>query len=79
MGAAQAPVLAIAIHDIQGPGTRSPVEGAVVVTSGVVTARKSNGLFLQAPHGAADADPRTSEGMFGFPGSAPAAGLTPGT
>ncbi len=60
--ATQAPTLAI--HAIQGSGGRSPVEGAVVVTSGVVTGRKSNAVFVQAPDSATDADPRTSEGIF---------------
>jgi len=78
-GQAPATATALALHVIQGPAARSPVEGWIVVTSGVVTARKSNGLFLQSPDGAADADPRTSEGLFVFTGSGPAANLTPGT
>ncbi len=49
------------------------------MTSGVVTGRKSNGVFVQAPDSATDADPRTSEGIFVFTGSAPAVMLTPGT
>lgn len=69
----------IAIHDIQGAGARSPMEGQVVTTTGVVTGRKSNGVFLQAPDGAADADPRTSEGVFVFTSSTPPATLTVGT
>ncbi len=69
----------VAIHSIQGIGSRSSFEGAVVVTSGVVTGRKSNGVFVQAPDSATDADPRTSEGIFVFTGSAPAATLSPGT
>ncbi|HXG90621.1 MAG TPA: endonuclease/exonuclease/phosphatase family protein [Vicinamibacterales bacterium] len=70
---------AFAIHDIQGPGARSPLAGEVVTTTGIVTGRKANGFFLQMPDDAADADPRTSEGIFVFTTTAPAANLTPGT
>lgn len=69
----------VAIHDIQGRGSRSPVEGQVVVTSGIVIGRKSNGFFMQAPDAEADADPASSEGLFVFTGAAPAPTLTPGT
>ena len=75
----RAQVRALAIHEIQGGGVRSPYEGAVVATSGVVTGRKSNGLFIQTPEGAADGHAATSEGLFVFTGSAPAAALTRGT
>ena len=70
---------ALAIHDIQGQGSRSPVEGSLVTTSGVVTGRKSNGFFIQTPEGAADADAATSEGLFVFTGTTPAAAVTAGT
>ncbi len=69
----------LAIHDIQGAASRSPREGEVVATSGIVTGRKSNGIFMQAPDGATDADASTSEGIFVFTGAAPAPNLTPGT
>lgn len=68
-----------AIHDIQGTGSRSPLVGEVIVTSGIVTGRKSNGFFIQTPVDMVDADPRTSEGIFVFTGAAPAANLTQGT
>ena len=58
-----------AVHDIQGPGSTSPLVGATVSTRGIVTARKSNGFFLQTPDGDADADPQTSEGIVVFTGS----------
>lgn len=58
------------IHAIQGKGARSPLEGQVVATSGIVTARRSAGFFLQAPDGEADADPSTSEGVYVYTGSA---------
>ncbi len=63
----------VPIHDIQGSGSASPIVGAAVTTSGVVTARKSNGFFLQTPDAGADADPMTSEGIFVFTSSAPPA------
>jgi predicted extracellular nuclease len=81
--AAKLPLLAqaqtLSISAIQGPGPRSPVEGHLVVTSGVITGRKTNGVFIQSPDGSTDADPRTSEGLFIFTGTAPAATLTVGT
>ncbi|UXA67074.1 lamin tail domain-containing protein [Xanthomonas prunicola] len=59
------------IHAIQGKGARSPLEGQVVATSGIVTARRSAGFFLQAPDTEADGDPATSEGVYVYTGSAP--------
>lgn len=70
---------ALAIHEIQGERARSPYEGSLVATSGVVTGRKTNGVFIQTPEGAADANAATSEGLFVFTGTTPAANLTPGT
>jgi uncharacterized protein len=69
----------LAIHEIQGTGARSPFEGQLVVTTGVVTARRSNGVFIQTPESDADADARTSQGLLVFTGAAPAATLTVGT
>lgn len=66
------------IHDIQGPGASSPIVGAVVHTTGIVTGRKSNGFFLQAPDAEVDADPATSEGVFVFTGAAPGAAAAVG-
>jgi predicted extracellular nuclease len=65
-----------AIHDIQGSGTASPITGANVITSGVVTGLKSNGFFLQDPN--PDADSETSEGIFVFTSSTPPAGAAIG-
>lgn len=64
------PPVVAAIHDVQGNGAISPFAGAGVITSGVVTARKSNGFFMQDP--VPDADPNTSEGIFVFVGGTPA-------
>ena len=58
------------IHDIQGDGPLSPFAGQTVMTSGIVTALRSNGFFLQAPDAEADADSNTSEAIFVFTGAA---------
>lgn len=60
------------IHQIQGNGLLSPVNGQVVITEGIVTALKfNNGFFLQTADDEVDADPATSQGIFVFTGSAP--------
>jgi hypothetical protein len=65
--------LNLSIHDIQGPGDISPVAGKLVSTTGIVTAVVTNGFFIQNPDNAVDADPNTSEGVFVFTSSRPAA------
>lgn len=67
-----------AIHDIQGNGATSPLDGALVYTTGIVTGRKGNGFYLQAPDSEADADPATSEGVYVFTGSVPPAAAAVG-
>ncbi len=62
-----------AIDAIQGAGSTSPFVGQTVTTSGIVTATKSNGFFLQTPDANVDANPNTSEGIFVFTSSAPPA------
>ncbi|NUP45690.1 MAG: hypothetical protein HOW97_00025 [Catenulispora sp.] len=61
------------IHDIQGAGWVSPVNGqAVTNVPGIVTALRtsgSKGFWIQDPD--PDANPATSEGLFVFTGSAP--------
>lgn len=57
------------IPAIQGSGARSPLEGQVVTTRGVVTRLMNNGFYLQDPVG--DGDPATSDGIFVFTSSAP--------
>ena len=74
-----APVQQLAIHDIQGPGISSPFAGQTVRTTGLVTARRSNGVYLQTPDAEVDADPATSEGIFVFTSSSPAPELGVGT
>ncbi|WP_312880171.1 lamin tail domain-containing protein [Actinokineospora xionganensis] len=59
------------IHEIQGAGHLSAMDGVKVSTTGVVTAVRpfgsSRGFWLQDPQ--ADANPATSEGLFVFTGS----------
>lgn len=62
----------LAIHAIQGSGPTTPVFGQDVITTGLVTARKANGFFVQTPDAAADADPATSQALFVFTSAAPA-------
>jgi hypothetical protein len=59
------------IHDIQGPGLITPHLGIDVTTTGIVTAAKLNGFFLQAPDAEADTEAATSEGIFVFTASVP--------
>ncbi|WP_321478135.1 lamin tail domain-containing protein [uncultured Paludibaculum sp.] len=58
------------IWQIQGSTATSAYAGQSVVTRGIVTARKSNGFFLQAP-APGDGDSATSDGVFVFTSSAP--------
>ena len=58
------------IHDIQGAAHTSPlVLQSVANVPGIVTAKLSNGFFMQDPN--PDADVATSEGIFVFTSSAP--------
>ncbi|WP_207400572.1 lamin tail domain-containing protein [Actinomadura roseirufa] len=62
----------VRIHDIQGPGRISPIVGqSVTNVPGIVTAVRttgnSRGYWFQDP--TADADPKSSEGLFVFTGS----------
>jgi predicted extracellular nuclease len=61
----------VSIHTIQGSGITSPLVGQGLTTSGIVTALRSNGFFLQTPDANADSDTNTSEGIFVFTASAP--------
>ena len=61
------------IHEIQGAGASSPLEGKLVQTDAdVVTTLAPDGFFMQTPDTLADADPDTSEGIFVYTGTAPA-------
>lgn len=62
----------VAIHDIQGAGHISPLNGAHVVTSGIVTAvdtTGARGFWIQDPN--PDANDATSEAIFVFTGAVP--------
>ena len=60
----------VRIHDIQGPGHRSPYVGkGLANVPGIVTAVRDNGFYLQDPR--PDADNATSEGIFVFTQTAP--------
>lgn len=69
----------VPINSIQGPGATSPVVGTVVTTTGIVTAVRSNGFFIQTPDASVDADPLTSEGILVFTNSAPPAAAVVGS
>jgi len=61
---------AIPIHDIQGASHISPMNSDFVTTSGIVTAKRTNGFYVEDPK--PDANDATSEGIFIFTSSAPA-------
>ncbi|HBY99317.1 MAG TPA: hypothetical protein DEP84_36155 [Chloroflexi bacterium] len=69
--------LALTIPEIQGDGQRSPYEGEIVATSGVVTLFTANSanFWLQDPDG--DGSSATSDGIFVAGGGFPAAGPRP--
>ncbi|HEV8268942.1 MAG TPA: hypothetical protein VGR00_11930 [Thermoanaerobaculia bacterium] len=69
----------VAIHTIQGSGSASPMTGMTILTTGIVTARRSNGIHIQVPDADVDADPNTSEAVFVFTSSAPPASAVLGT
>lgn len=69
----------VPIHDVQGSGRTTPLSlGSQIAVEGIVTARLSNGFFVQSAIGEEDADPATSEGLFVFTGSAPPASAAVG-
>ena len=63
----------VAIYDIQGAQHRSPYEGEVVRTAGIITAIDSNGFYLQDAAG--DGDIATSDAIFVFTGFGGTSGL----
>ncbi|MBK7863772.1 MAG: hypothetical protein IPJ65_35240 [Archangiaceae bacterium] len=40
----------LAIHEVQGPGAKSPYDGQAVTTAGIVTAVEADGFYLQEPN-----------------------------
>lgn len=75
---AMAQAATVPIHAIQGGGPTSPLVGRRVSARGIVTARKRNGFFIQAPDSEADSDPNTSEAIFVFTSGAPPASAAVG-
>jgi predicted extracellular nuclease len=67
------------ISVIQGSGARSPYEGQVVTTRGVVTGVRTAGYFIQTPDDQASQDMTSSRGIYVYTGAAPAANIVPGT
>ncbi len=63
----------IAISAVQGAGAESPMTGRTVLVTGLVTARRSNGFYLQTPPGEDDRNEATSEGLFAFTSRTPPA------
>jgi predicted extracellular nuclease len=63
----------VPIHDIQGATHISPLVGQRPRVLGVVTARSTNGFWMQDP--SPDSDPATSEGIFVFTGRTPTVAL----
>ena len=68
------------VHDIQGTGASTPLDGQTVTIRAIVTGDYQdgigangdlNGFYVQEEDADADADPLTSEGLFIFDGSAP--------
>jgi predicted extracellular nuclease len=66
------------ISEAQGDKNVSPYVGETARLSGIVTARTRTGFFLQTPDDKTDNNPNTSEGIFVYTGSEPAAEATIG-
>jgi predicted extracellular nuclease len=76
------------IHEVQGSGLASPLNGQLVVVEGIVvgdfqdgasgTHGDLNGFYIQEEDADADADPLTSEGIFVFDGSSPSKNVNAG-
>jgi predicted extracellular nuclease len=66
----------VQIAEIQGAAHASPKLGQFVTTIGIVTGRTSNGFWIQ--DATPDGDVNTSDGVFVFTSSAPAASIVVG-
>jgi len=68
-------IVITSIGAIQGAGQLSPRDDQLVMTEGVVTAKRGNGFFLQSfatsGDAAIDGNPATSDGIFVFTSAAP--------
>lgn len=69
-------LVVVAINQIQGSAHQSTFVNQVVRTTGIITAKKNNGFWIQSD--APDSDDATSEGIFVFTNSAPSASLLVG-
>jgi predicted extracellular nuclease len=59
------------IYELQGDEETSLFKDTDVSTTGIVTARKTNGFFIQVPDIEGDGDVNTSDALFVFTGVAP--------
>jgi predicted extracellular nuclease len=81
-------VIVAKIHDVQGSGSSSPLQGSTVQIEGVVvgdfqdgaagTNGDLDGFFVQEEDADVDADPMTSEGVFVYDGSSPSVDVSVG-
>lgn len=62
-------IVVIPINQVQGSAHISPLNGQVVTTIGIITARRSNGFWIESQ--VFDTNDATSEGLFIFTGSTP--------
>jgi len=74
----QQPPQTATINAIQGNGATSPLNGRQVETTGIVTARRFNGFYIQSRSEDDDGDPATSEGILVFTSARPANDIQPG-
>ena len=79
-GAANDCPVEVFIHDVQGPGSSTPIADTAVIIEGVVVGDfqgntfagdQLDGFFVQEESADWDADPNTSEGIFVFAPGAP--------
>lgn len=60
------------INELQGPGAATPIAPErFIQTTGIVTARKTNGVFIQSLPSDVDGDANTSEGIFVYTAGVP--------
>ena len=67
----------LSIGQVQGSGDALPVTGQAVTISGIVTALRSTGYYVQSVS-PGDSDPSTSDGIFVFTSSVPTGGAAVG-
>ena len=77
--AAAAPATPALISQVQGSRDTSPLLSGIVILTGILTGRRSNGFYLQSREEDRDEDESTSEGIFVFSNRAPDPRLTVGS